>query len=154
MLPGSLIRLSSSRGEPGPDDTLEISENETDEPASIKDPFTVGTFDYFGEAETCRELLDYFGLEAQLARIEGTNAFVPNAADRIAVQVASGDVERARDILEKYQSVQAKRREDHDEEGPITFVCEECGGEISLPAQRRGGVDTCPRCGGYVDVPE
>jgi len=37
---------------------------------------------------------------------------------------------------------------------PIDFVCEECGKDISFPGHRRGGVETCPECKQYVDVPE
>ncbi len=35
----------------------------------------------------------------------------------------------------------------------ITFACQECGRGITLPAARRGHVETCPGCGSYVDVP-
>jgi len=35
----------------------------------------------------------------------------------------------------------------------VTFACEECGTNVTLPAERRGHVEECSHCGGYVDVP-
>jgi membrane protease YdiL (CAAX protease family) len=35
----------------------------------------------------------------------------------------------------------------------ITFACQDCGKNITFPRERRGGVETCPYCFNYVDVP-
>jgi len=35
----------------------------------------------------------------------------------------------------------------------VTFACEECGRQITLPANRAGHVDDCPHCHEFVDVP-
>ena len=37
---------------------------------------------------------------------------------------------------------------------PNLTVCSECGKQISFPGKRRGGVETCPYCRQYVDVPD
>ena len=36
----------------------------------------------------------------------------------------------------------------------VTFDCEECGQSVTFPGARRGGVETCPICNEYIDVPE
>jgi membrane protease YdiL (CAAX protease family) len=36
----------------------------------------------------------------------------------------------------------------------ITFACQECGKNITMPAERRGHVEICPLCGEYADVPD
>jgi membrane protease YdiL (CAAX protease family) len=35
----------------------------------------------------------------------------------------------------------------------ITFACQECGKDITMPGERRGHVEVCPHCDAYVDVP-
>lgn len=37
--------------------------------------------------------------------------------------------------------------------GRIQLVCEECGERVALPAETRGTVQLCPRCGKPGDVP-
>jgi len=107
-----------------------------------------------GEANTCCELLGHLGIQAQLVQVAGTSPFLPHAADSVAVQVPSGHIERAKQIMDEYHSIKERRREAHTQDGPITFECEECGAEITCPADRRGYVEICPHCREYVDVPE
>jgi membrane protease YdiL (CAAX protease family)/predicted RNA-binding Zn-ribbon protein involved in translation (DUF1610 family) len=36
----------------------------------------------------------------------------------------------------------------------VTFACQECGENITLPSERCGHVESCPACGAFVDVPD
>jgi Fe-S cluster assembly iron-binding protein IscA len=136
------------------DSTLQAGKEEEGELPSISDPATVCAFEYIGEADTCCELLDNFGIQTRLVHISGTNPFLPNAAYGVAVQVPSSDIERARTIIEEYHSIREEQYEARSQDENITFECEQCGAEITFPAHRQGGVEVCPHCGEYVDVPE
>lgn len=53
------------------------------------------------------------------------------------------------------QFIQDNRREVQKANKPeVTFECEECGKPLSFPGTRRGGVETCPNCREYIDVPD
>ncbi len=120
----------------------------------MRDPVTVGTFGNLDEANTCCSLLEHLDIQPRLVQVAGTNPFLPNASDGMVLQVRSDHAERAKEILDTYQSVKDKNRAARDQDGPIEFACEECESEITFPAERRGLVEVCPRCGQYIDVPE
>ena len=115
---------------------------------------TVATFDLASEAETMKLLLEEEGFEVFLAddNLVGMNWFVANAVGGIKLQVPAPKSELARKFVEQHQ--RARRDNPDRQKPPVTFQCEECGMELTLPGQRRGGVETCPHCHEYVDVPE
>ena len=151
---GLFTGLFSIQGDDGADSAKRNGEEENDELPSIGDPVTVYSFAKLGEANTCRALLEQLGIEAQLVQVEGASALVTGAADGVVLQVRSCDVERARRIIEEYESFKENRSKVHKIDGHITFECEECGAEVTFSARRQGGVEVCPHCGEYVDVPE
>ena len=136
------------------DSTLQAGQEEKSELPPIPNPATVCAFEYVGEADTCCDLLNHFGIQAQLVQIQGASPFLPNVACGVVVQVASCDIERARNIIDEYRSIKEERCGARSQDGNITFECEECGAEITFPTHRQGRVEVCPHCGEYVDVPE
>lgn len=130
-------------------------------PDGAMDLVTIATFDYRTIADVCRAAITQAGIPVFLADdnvIGGYNFLWSNALGGIKVQVARRDVEKALQIVEDaraHGSLAAPADEHLDApSGPISFACEECGKPISFPAERRGKVEVCPKCGEYVDVPE
>jgi hypothetical protein len=72
------------------------------------------------------------------------------------VWVERADIERAKPVLDAFESRAAELRDagaEVDAAGtPIATVCEECGGQASFPVAQRGSVQQCPHCGAYLDV--
>jgi hypothetical protein len=134
--------------------TLQAGQEEKSELPPIPNPATVCAFQYIGEADTCCELLNHFGIPAQLVQTQGANSLLPNAVCGVVVQVASSDIERARNIIDEYRSIKEERCEARSQDGNITFECEACRTDITFPTNLQGRVEVCPYCGQYVDVPE
>ena len=44
------------------------------------------------------------------------------------------------------------RRHAQTGEPPLEVLCEECNQTSSFPSEQAGTVQSCPRCGAYVDV--
>ena len=72
------------------------------------------------------------------------------------VWIERADADRAGPVLEEFERLLAARRE--PEQGAeraaeaIRVVCEECHRPTKFPAAQQGSVQSCPRCGAYVDV--
>lgn len=116
---------------------------------------TIATFDVPVKAEAARLLLDQMGIEAVLtdANLVGMNWALANAVGGAKLQVRAAEAHRAREILAEAPLPARQTRRATDEQD-VRFACEECGQALAFPAHRRGGVETCPHCGEYVDVPE
>jgi membrane protease YdiL (CAAX protease family) len=119
-----------------------------------KDLITIATFNFPAEAEAFRLLLEEQGIQTFIAddNLAGTNWLYSNAVGGAKIQVAASDAGRAEKIVKKHERSMKKQLEILPDED-ITFTCEDCGKTITFPAERRGGVETCPHCGNYVDVP-
>lgn len=115
---------------------------------------TIATFDVPVHAEAARMRLDQEGIDAIVAdaNLVGADWFLSNAVGGAKLQVPAEDEDRARLILSQTQSSLHKPAKHTG--GPVHFDCQECGKALTFPAHRRGGVETCPNCGEYVDVPE
>jgi len=116
---------------------------------------TVPTYDFPGKAQVLKLLLEEQGLDVFLIddNLVGTNLFLSNAVGGAKLQVRESDVETALQFVEADR--QSSRHADKPLNKPdVKFDCEECGETISFAANRRGGVETCPFCRKYVDVPE
>ncbi len=116
---------------------------------------TIATFDFPSEAHTLKVLLEQHGLEVFLAddNLVGTNWFLSNSVGGAKIQVPESQVEEATKIIaenrqDSRQNLKSSAKPD------VEFECEECGKTISFSANRRGGVETCPYCRKYVDVPD
>ena len=120
-----------------------------------KDLVTIATFSFPAEAEAFRLLLEEEGIRTYIAddNVAGTNWLYSNAVGGTKIQVATSDADRANEIIRQHEKSQKKRLEKRPG-GDITFACEDCGKKITFPAERRGGVEICPHCDNYVDVPD
>lgn len=121
---------------------------------------TVATFDYLSQAEVYRLILEQNDIPCVLTDsnlISRINIFYSNAIGGIKVQVDEADVDAAVELL---QAAEANRyRSAHRDElaasaEPLSFSCESCGQDLTFSAVDAGSVQTCPRCGEYIDVPE
>lgn len=117
---------------------------------------TVAVYQFVSEAELMQTLLEEQGIPAYLAddNLIAMDWLMSAAVGGVKLQVAAEDVDRAQQWIEANQS---RRRAGADPEHPqatLSFHCENCRQLIEFPAYRRGGVETCPLCHRYVDVPE
>ena len=115
---------------------------------------TVATFDNLPKAEMARILLKQEGLVAVLTdgNMVATDWLLSNAIGGIKLQVASEDADRALFILNEH--LFAKDAEKTDQPGTLRFRCSECDSVIEFANCRAGGVEVCPKCKNYIDVPE
>ena len=125
-----------------------------EEPPTSCDAVTVRTIDDVAEAEVFRSLLEHFEIRAKVVQVDGVDPFTAGSSGKVLLQVSVDDVDAARRVLESYDAAKRKERKPPQDAAPIEFECEECGRKIAFPAHRRGGVEICPHCGEYVDVPE
>ncbi len=116
---------------------------------------TIATFDFPAEAETMKLLLEEQGFDVFLAddNLVRANWFLSNAVGGAKLQVLEPKAALAARFVEE-QRRSARQRSDGSNEPHITFDCEECGRALSVAGSRRGGVETCPHCHAYVDVPD
>lgn len=116
------------------------------------DVVNVAAFQYVQEAELARMMLEEQGIQAELADdgVVGGFSLWSNAVGGVKVIVRRKDADRAARFLEEHrESLVAKRNGE-----PIEFECEECGAPLRFPGNRRGRVETCPKCRDFIDVPE
>jgi hypothetical protein len=113
---------------------------------------TIATFDSPAEAQAMKFLLEEQGFEVFLAD-DKLALTLSNAVGAAKLQVLESKAQLAARFVEENR--QRARRRSHGSDKPdITFACEECGQTLCVPGNRRGGVETCPHCGEYVDVPD
>lgn len=95
-----------------------------------------------------------------------TAGFAAQAPGDVSILVKCGDLARAASALAAVQQEDpAREATDEERDGParraesrknedVAFACQECGKTITLAGDRRGHVEMCPHCAGYVDVPD
>lgn len=103
------------------------------------------------QADASKNYLEKNGVPAYIedSEIIAMDWMLGAAVRGIKLKVAAEDAQRATELLDEIK----RSRECDPSAAPIVFPCENCGKEISFPAQRAGGVETCKHCGRYVDVP-
>jgi hypothetical protein len=139
----------------GPDaEPLDVGPDQAEFPP-IDDLVTIATYDLPAKADIERQVLEEEGIQTFLAddNIVAMNWFLANAVGGAKLKVAASNAPRAIEILESYRKEDAGPVND-EPAAEITFACEFCGCEITVPGERRGLVEVCPLCGEYVDVPE
>lgn len=80
-------------------------------------------------------------------------ASLPDRLPPIRLQVPAGKAFAANQVLRALDPVDVQPADSEELLEDVAFPCEECGKLIALPGDRRGKVETCPRCGAFVDVP-
>jgi len=116
---------------------------------------TVATFEFLPDADAMRCYLEQNGLEVFLQDTNTASIWgLSIAVGGIKLQVPSSQVKQATLLVEEFRANMKQRRPSRNDDEDIIFPCEECGMTISFPARRAGGVETCPYCKKYVDVPE
>lgn len=117
---------------------------------------TVGVFQFVAEAELMQSSLEDQGIPAYLTNdhIIAMDWLLATAVGGVKVQVAKEDAEAALQLINEFHSKQRNRRVTNTILPNLVFDCENCGRKIEFPSARAGGVETCPLCGKYVDVPE
>jgi hypothetical protein len=125
------------------------------EAASVDDLVTIATYDLPTKAAVERLALEEEGIPTFLDddNLVAMDWLLSNAIGGVKLKVAAANAPRAMEILEVCRAASTRPRTAGCER-EITFACEECGGQITFPGERRGRVEVCPRCGRYVDVPE
>jgi predicted RNA-binding Zn-ribbon protein involved in translation (DUF1610 family) len=125
------------------------------EATSMEELVTVATFEFAPEAEAVLLLLEKNGIDVFLQDVNAASTWgLTNAIGGVKLQVPISQSKLAQELVEEHRENVRQRRLSKDDEDDIVFPCEECGMTISFPARRAGGVETCPHCGKYVDVPE
>jgi hypothetical protein len=117
---------------------------------------TVGVFQFVAEAELMQSTLEAQGIQAYLANehIISMDWLLSAAVGGVQLQVAQADAATAEQIVREFQCKHKNRALRGANQPALTFACENCGRTISFPGSRAGGVESCPHCGKYVDVPE
>lgn len=116
---------------------------------------TIATYHSQPQAEAARVRLAHDGIHAVLLNetIVAMDWLLMNAIGGIKLQVSAQDVERATEIINKLE-LELRERLKTNTTHFIRFQCSECNAPQEFTADRRGGVETCTKCGKFIDVPE
>jgi hypothetical protein len=110
------------------------------------------------QAEVIAVWLRERGIEAHVKdAFAATNVYVPLAVAPQGIEVCVMDPDQAERAVEMLREHFAAVDGEHepDQAGQMIEVkCEECGESAKFQARERGTVQSCPHCGGYVDVPQ
>jgi hypothetical protein len=123
---------------------------------ALRDPIAVYNAANNVEAMLLREALLASGIEAHsVDDATPVGAWMFGLLPEIhkpQVWVDRRDAERARQIVDDFETTAAQQRAKVAESPPISVVCEECGRTTDFPASQLGSVESCAHCGAYVDV--
>ena len=114
---------------------------------------TIATFEYVMEAELMKMELEQEGFEAFLVddQVVAMDPLLSAAIGGIKVQVPTKHAKPAQVFVETCRAAKAKKKTNLPD---VTFDCDECGKSMTFLGHRRGGVEDCPHCHCYVDVPD
>lgn len=94
--------------------------------------------------------------EATLGGLAGLTFFSPTGAALEGLQVWVLDevhIDQARAQLARFDAARIAHRSAHVGE-TVQVTCEHCGMVCTFPGERRGGIEDCPHCGEYIDIPD
>lgn len=116
---------------------------------------TVAQFSHDLDAHCLCEVLEEHDIDATIL----TDLAKPGKAEArvVEVQVRARDIEVAAAVYEGYLAECAEPDPAQvygKHAGMIEFTCIECSEFVAFPAHRGGGVEVCPRCGCFLDVPD
>jgi membrane protease YdiL (CAAX protease family) len=132
---------------------------------ALRDPVAAYNAKNNLEAQLVSNLLNNAGIESFVtedASVVGITLFGPIAeVHKPQIWIDRSDLAQAKPVLDDYERRNREREAaGHGDaaagtmEPNVTCRCEDCGEQMTVPARRRGYVETCPHCGEFVDVPE
>ncbi len=115
---------------------------------------TIEEFDKSHIAQVAVLALEQAGIQCFLQNetIVAMDWFMANAVGGIKLQVAAQDATRAHSILAEIRENKFEREESLKDKW-VTFRCSNCKNPIAFSGLSLGRVESCPKCGKYVDVP-
>lgn len=115
---------------------------------------TIEEFDKSHVAQVAVLALEQAGIQCFLQNetIVAMDWFMANAVGGIKLQVAAQDATRALGILSEIREHKIEREESLKDTW-VTFRCSNCKNPIAFSGLSLGRVESCPKCGKYVDVP-
>ncbi len=116
---------------------------------------TVARYSLAAEAQLMKNLLEEEGIQAFLADdvLIAMDWLLSNAVGGVKLQVLESDAERATTFIEE-NSLETLAKSKPVNESDVDVKCEACGQMSTFSAESRGGVEVCPHCSEYIDVPE
>lgn len=116
---------------------------------------TVEEYDKSYQAQLAVLTLEQAGIRCFLQNetIVAMDWFIANAVGGIKLQVASQDAAEAQRVLAEIRGNRIER-EKSTKDTWIAFRCGRCKKLIAFSGLSLGRVESCPKCGKYVDVPE
>ncbi len=116
---------------------------------------TIAHYETLADARQDAAILAEQGIRSVVVGEESRQRTV-RRADRlppIRLQVPAGKAFAANLVFRALDPDDAEPAVSEETLEDVAFPCEECGTLIAFPGDRRGKVETCPRCGAFVDVP-
>jgi membrane protease YdiL (CAAX protease family)/transcription elongation factor Elf1 len=114
----------------------------------------VETCTYLWQADSIKSMLEDHGIESfiQNANTIAMDWALGQAIGGVQVAVATKDATEALALIEAHRAnVKQKYQASNFE---IRFNCDECNKPLSIDANRAGGLEHCPHCHAYIDIPE
>lgn len=117
---------------------------------------TVATFEHVIEADALKMELENEGFQAFVTddAVVSNFSILSNAVGGVKVQVPESQAKMAKSIVAKHENFRQIRKERKASMPDVSFDCEECGKPLTFPGARRGGIESCPHCNEYIDVPD
>jgi hypothetical protein len=117
---------------------------------ALQDPVAVYDAANDVDAQLICNLLNEAGVEAYVTEDDAQVGQVMKPQ----VWVDRSAIDRAKPLLQEYERRQQREGTAQADDAVLESVCEECGQRGVFPADQEGTVQTCPHCGGYMDVGE
>ncbi len=116
---------------------------------------TIEEYDKSFQAQVAVLALEQAGIPCCLQNetLVSMDWFLANAVGGIKLQVAVSDAERAYRILDEIRDVR-RRHELANKEIWVAFRCGRCKVPVAFSGASLGRVESCPKCGKYIDVPQ
>lgn len=123
---------------------------------------SVYTTNFQGQADIVAAWLQENGLDARVnsnTSLGGLPEMIlwsktETASGAFEVWVPNDSVNDAKAMISELETRQRQAAADRTAKGNVDAVCELCGELTTLPAVKRGAVETCSNCGHYIDVPD
>src|SRR5262249_37349155 len=122
---------------------------------AIRDPIAAYNAATNLEAQMVAAALRHAGLEANVVEDLSTAGIwlggVVGEIHKPQVWIERADVERAKPVLDEFETQAAERKRAAADAPEIEVLCEECGERSLFPGNQYGSVQNCPHCRAFVD---